>query len=214
LAGGVVEEAPAVVSEDPVLVNAGFAKLAKSSGSDCACAGWINEGIGDIGETSTGNGSDVLKFDNLEPDAIYQEFAVTANGQYQIDILAAFKSSEGGSFPSALEVRVLTGAGYDAGYTPTYYTDTAIMPRDNLGYSSIAQVETAENNVLTEVISNPGNTSYNAYTYSFNVGDNTSVALFVRGIGGPATGGAGSERGYNSGDEEIRVDSVTITGAE
>jgi hypothetical protein len=212
--GGVVEEALAVVPDDPVLVNAGFAKLAKSSGSDCACAGWINNSVGDDGESSTGNGSDVVKFDNLEPDAIYQEFAVTANGQYQIDILAAFKSSEGGSFPSALEVRVLTGAGYDAGYTPTYYTDTAIMPRDNLGYSSIAQVETAENNVLTEVISNPGNTSYNAYTYSFNVGDNTSVALFVRGIGGPATGGAGSERGYNSGDEEIRVDSVTITGAE
>jgi hypothetical protein len=62
------------------------------------------------------------------------------------------------------------------------------------------------------VISNPGNTDYNAYTYTFNVGDNTSVALFIRGIGGPVTGGAGSELGYNSGDEEIRVDSVTITG--
>ena len=212
--GGVVEETPAavVVAADPVLVNAGFDKLAKSSGSDCACAGWINNSVGDDGESSTGNGSDVLKFDNLEPDAIYQEFEVTANGEYQIDILAAFKSSEGGSYPSELEVRVLTGAGYDAGYTPTYYTATVEMPRDNLGYSSIAQVETAENNLLTQVISNPGNTDYNAYTYTFNVGDNTSVALFIRGVGGPATGGAGNERGYNSGDEEIRVDSVTITG--
>lgn len=210
--GGVVEEAPAVVAEDPVLVNAGFAKLAKSSGSDCACAGWINNGIGDDGESSTGNDSDVVKFDDLEPDAIYQEFAVTANGEYQIDILAAFESSEGGSYPSELEVRVLTGTGYDAGYTPTYYTATVDMPRNDLGYSSIAQVEAIENNLLTQVISNPGNTSYNAYTYSFNVGDNTSVALFIRGIGGPATGGAGNERGYNSGDEEIRVDSVAITG--
>ena len=79
---------------------------------------------------------------------------------------------------------------------------------------TVAQVETAENNVLTEVISNPGNTSYNTYTYSFNVGDNTSVALFVRGIGGPATGGDGNERGYNSGDEEIRIDSVAITASD
>lgn len=210
--GGVVEETPAAVTADPVLVNADFNKLAKSSGSDCACAGWINNSIGDDGESSTGNGSDVVKFDNLEPDAIYQEFAVTANGEYQIDLLAAFKSSEGGSYPSELEVRVLTGAGYGAGYTPIYYTATGDMPRDDLGYSSIAQVEAAENNLLTQVISNPGNTDYNAYNYTFNVGDNTSVALFIRGIGGPATGGAGNERGYNSGDEEIRVDSVTITG--
>lgn len=209
---GVVEEAPTVVAEDPVLVNAAFAKLPKISGSDCACAGWINNSLGDDGETSSGNDSDVVKFDNLEPDAVYQEFAVTANGEYQIDIVAAFKSSEGGSYPSELEVRVLTGAGYDAGYTPTYYTDSTLMPKNGYGYSSIAQAEAAENNLLTEVISNPSNTSYNSYTYTFNVGDNTSVALFIRGIGGPATGGAGSELGYNSGDEEIRVDSVTITG--
>ena len=43
--------------------------------------------------------------------------------------------------------------------------------------------------------------------YTFNAGNNDSVALFVRGIGGDS----GGNFGYNSGDEEIRMDSVTIT---
>ena len=206
-----VEEAPVQAATDPVLVNAEFAKIPKSSGSDCACSGWINTSIGDQGESSTGNGSDVLKFDNNEPDHVYQEFEVTANAEYQIAIVAAFKSSEGGSFPSELEIRVLTGSGYDAGYTPTYFTVGSDFPQDGYGYSSISQVQTSENNVLIETISNPSDTSYITYTYTFNVGDNTSVALFMRGVGGPATGGAGGDFGYNSGDEEIRVDSVTIT---
>merc|ERR1711974_124059 len=54
---------------DPVLVNADFDKLPKSSGSDCSCAGWINKDIGEQGESSSGNGGsdNVVKFDNNEP---------------------------------------------------------------------------------------------------------------------------------------------------
>ena len=94
---------------------------------------------------------------------------------------------------------------------PTYYTNTVDFPQEDWGYTSISQVEMAANNLLNETIVHPNNTSYNTYTFIFNSGANDSVALFVRGIGGPATGGAGGNFGYNSGDEEIRMDSVTIT---
>ncbi|EDP70462.1 surface antigen gene [Flavobacteriales bacterium ALC-1] len=198
---------------DPVLVNADFNKLPKSSGSDCACAAWINKSIGDQGESSSGNGGsdNVIKFDNNEPDHAYQEFVVTPNADYTVTIVTSFKDPLGGSFPSMLELRILAGAGYDSGYTPTYYTDTVDFPQDDYGYSSIAQVEDPANNLLVEVQSNPVDDSYISYTYTFNSGANDSVALFIRGIGGPATGGGGGDFGYNSGDEEIRADYVTIT---
>ena len=199
---------------DPTLVNADFDKLPKSSGSDCSCAGWINKSIGDQGESSSGNGGsdNVVKFDNNEPDHVYQEFEVTPNADYTIQIVTSFKGLEaGGVFPSMLELRVLAGAGYIDGYTPTYYSETIEFPQDDFGYTSISQVEDAANNLLVEVQDNPSDDSYITYTYSFNAGANTSVALFIRGIGGPATGGGGGDFGYNSGDEEIRADSVTIT---
>ncbi len=197
---------------DPTLINGDFNKLPKSSGSDCACAGWINKSIGDQGESSSGNGSDVVKFDNNEPDHVYQEFAVTPNADYTIEIVTQFKSLvTGGSFPSMLELKVLAGAGYTSGYSPTYYTNTADFPQDDYGYASISQVEEAANNLLTETQVNPNDDGYFTYTYTFNAGANNSVALFIRGIGGPSTGGGGGDFGYNSGDEEIRADSVTIT---
>jgi len=204
---------------DPVLVNADFTKLPKSSGSDCCCSGWINRDVGDQGESSSGNGGsdNVIKFDNNEPDHAYQEFAVTANADYSVQIVTSFKSLvTGGTMPSSLELRVLAGSGYTAGYTPTYYTDTAVMPQGNSatgtwGYNSVAQVEDPANNLLVETQVNPNDTGYLTYTYTFNAGANDSVALFIRGLGGPATGGAGGNYGYNSGDEEIRADSVTIT---
>ncbi|MBQ4821011.1 PKD domain-containing protein [Aquimarina sp. MMG016] len=198
---------------DPILVNADFDKLPKSSGSDCTCSGWINKSIGDQGESSSGNGGsdNVLKFDNNEPDHIYQEFEVVPNADYTIQIVTSFKSPEGGSFPSMLELRVLAGSGYTSGYTPTYYTDTAAFPQDGFGYASISQVEDPANNLLVETQANPSDDSYITYTYIFNAGANDSVALFIRGIGGPATGGGGGDFGYNSGDEEIRADSITIT---
>lgn len=205
-------EAPLVA--DPVLVNFDFDKLPKSSGSDCSCSGWINKEIGDQGESSSGNGgsNNVVKFDNNEPDHVYQEFEVTPNADYNITIVTSFKDPTGGAFPSMLELRVLAGSGYEAGYTPTYYTDTAVMPQGNSatgtwGYRSIAQVEDPANNLLIEVQSNPSDDSYFTYTYTFNAGANDSVALFIRGIGGDSIGNFL----YTSGDEEIRADSVIIT---
>lgn len=205
-----VLEPIAVVIPDPVLVNAVFDKLPKSSGSDCACSGWINKSLGDQGESSSGNGSDVVKFDNNEPDHVYQEFEVTPNADYTISIISSFKSLTGGTMPSMLEVRILAGSGYTGGYSPTYYTNTVDFPQDGYGYTTIAQVEDPANNLLTSPLlplSNPSDTSYLTNTFTFNVGNNTSVALFIRGVGGANSGNFG----YNSGDEEIRVDSVTIT---
>lgn len=198
------------VTPDPTLINADFNKLPKSSGSDCACSGWINKSLGDQGESSSGNGSDVVKFDNNEPDHIYQEFEVTPNADYTITVITQFKDPLNGTYASELEFRVLAGSGYTGGYSPTYYTDTASFPQDGFGYASIAQVETAANNLLTTggVLSNPSDDSYLTNTFTFNAGNNTSVALFVRGIGGDSTVG---NFGYTSGDEEIRVDSITIT---
>jgi PKD repeat protein len=200
-------EAPLVA--DPVLVNADFDKLPKSSGSDCSCSGWINKDLGDQGESSSGNGGtdNVVKFDNNEPDHVYQEFAVTPNADYTITLVTSFKDPLNGAFPSMLEVRVLAGSGYIDGYTPTYYTNTVDFPQEDWGYTTIAQVENADNNLLVEVQNNPSDDGYFSYTYTFNAGANDSVALFIRGIGGEATG----DFNYTSGDEEIRADSVVIT---
>tara|TARA_R110002073_G_scaffold108336_2_gene243322 strand:- start:1407 stop:2408 length:1002 start_codon:yes stop_codon:yes gene_type:complete len=203
---------PVPVVPDPVLINADFNKLEKDNGnsSDCTCSGWDNDDIGEQGESSGGNGGsdNLVKFDNAEPDHIYQEFAVTANADYTIEVVVAFKSLvSGGAMPSMLELRVLAGSGYRTGYTPTYYATATEYPKRDFGYNTIALVETAANNLLTEVISNPSDTAYITYTYTFNAGNNSSAALFVRGIGGASTG----SYGYNSGDEEIRMDSVTIT---
>lgn len=204
-----VIEPIATVIPDPVLVNADFDKLPKSSGSDCSCSGWINKSLGDQGESSSGNGgsNNVVKFDNNEPDHVYQEFEISPNADYTMEVVVSFKDPLNGTHPSMLELRVLAGSGYTSGYSPTYYTNTVDFPQDGYGYATIAQVEDAANNLLTETISNPSDTSYITYTYMFNAGNNSSVALFIRGIGGDTSGNFG----YNSGDEEIRVDSVTIT---
>ncbi|WP_299115392.1 PKD domain-containing protein [uncultured Winogradskyella sp.] len=202
-------EAPLV--PDPLIVNSEFVKLPKSSGSDCACAGWINRDLGDQGESSTASGADVVKFDNNEPDHVYQEFEVVPNADYLIEVSVRHSTTDG-TLPSSLELRMLAGSGYEAGYTPVYYTDTAVMPQGNSstgywGYRTVAQMEDAANNLTVEVIPNPGNDDYNTYQYSFNAGANNSVALFMRGIGGAASG----NYGYNSGNEEIRAAYVTIT---
>lgn len=202
-------EEPAV--PDPLIVNAEFVKLPKSSGSDCACAGWINRDLGEQGESSTANSLDVVKFDNNEPDHVYQEFAVVPNADYIIETSVRHSSTDG-TMPSSLEIRVLAGSGYEDGYSPVYYTDTAVMPQGNSatgfwGYRSIGQVEDADNNLFLQVIDNPGDDDYFTYTFSFNAGANDSVALFMRGIGGDSSG----DYGYNSGNEEIRAAYVTIT---
>ncbi|WP_435415070.1 PKD domain-containing protein [Polaribacter aestuariivivens] len=206
----VVEPAAPAVT-DPVLINPDFDKQAKSSGSDCACAGWINKSLGDQGESSSGNGSDVVKFDNDESDAIYQEFEVQANADYTITIVTQFKDlTSGGSFPSMLELRVLAGSAYVSGYSPAYYATAAEYPQNGFGYTSIPQVEDPANNLLVNVLNNPNDSGYLTTQYSFNSGANTSVALFIRGIGGDGTDADNKGYPYNNGDEELRIDSVVI----
>jgi PKD repeat protein len=201
-------EAPAV--PDPFLLNADFDRLPKSSGSDCSCSGWINRSLGDQGETSSGNGAEdnLLKFDNLEPDHIYQEFEVLPNANYIVTFLAQFRGIPAGQTEatSQIEVRVLSGSGYESGYTPQYYTDTTLIPQDDFGYTSLTQIEDSSNNILTQVITNPGNTDFLTYAYAFNSGANSSLAFYMRGIGGPSTG----EFGFNSGGEELRIDFIEI----
>ncbi len=193
---------------NPVLINADFDKIPKSSGSDCSCSGWINKDIGEQGESSSGNGGsdNVVKFDNAEPDHVYQEFAVVPNADYAIQMPVGFQSLQGGMAPSSLEIRVLAGSGYIDGYTPIYYQEAVDMPQEDWGYTTVEQVENPDNNLLVDVIDNPGTTDYLTYSFTFNSGNNDSVALFIRGIGGANTG----EFGYNSGDEEIRADFVSI----
>lgn len=200
---------------DPVLINNEFVKQAKSSGSDCACSAWINKSIGSQGESTSGNGSDVIKFDNDEPDAAYQEFEVTPNADYSIEIIVGFDSSAGGSLPSTLELRILAGAGYVSGYTPVYFSTPTEFPQDGYGYTTNTQVEDVNNNLFTKTLIHPGNSDYTTYTYTFNAGNNTSVALMMRGINGDDTSNDSKVQEFNgvfnNGDEEIQVDSVTIT---
>ncbi|MBX2845563.1 MAG: PKD domain-containing protein [Saprospiraceae bacterium] len=212
----VVVEPEVPPTPDPELVNADFNKLPKSSGSDCSCSGWINKSLGEQGESSSGNGGsdNLLKFDNAEPDHVYQEFAVEPNADYQIDVITQFKSLETGTFPSQLEIRVLAGTGYGETYTPVYYDNTADMPQDDWGYTSIAQVENPANNLFVTAMSNPGDDSYLPNTFMFNSGANTSVALFIRGIGNadpPEDPADFAMYGYCSGEEEIRLEHVIIT---
>ena len=199
---------------NPVLVNADFDRLAKlGSTNTCSCSGWDNDDIGEQGESSSGNGGsdNVVKFDNNEPDHVYQEFAVTPNADYTITIITSHKtiSATPGSYPgSMLELRVLSGSGYISGYAPTYYATAPEFPNSGYGYTTVAQVEDATNNLLTETLPNPNDDDYFTHTFNFNVGANDSVALFIRGLGGDSAAGS---YGYTSGDEEIRADSVTIT---
>ncbi|MFD2588704.1 PKD domain-containing protein [Croceitalea marina] len=205
-------DAPAV--PDPVLLNPEFVRSPKSSGSDCTCSGWINTDVGEQGESSSGNGSDVLKFDDREPDHVYQEFAVTPNADYRVEIPYLFQSDIAtGNLPSSLEIRVLAGEGYVDGYTPAYFTDTTEIPQSGFGYTSVDQTLIADNNLDIQVVTNPADSEYRTFTFIFNSGSNDSVALYIRGIGnaGPEDPADFARYGFSSGDEEIRIDSVTIT---
>jgi len=205
-------EAPAV--PDPVLLNSEFVRSPKSSGSDCTCSGWINTDIGEQGESSSGNGSDVLKFDNAEPDHIYQEFEVVPNADYRVEIPIEFRADDPtGDLPSSLEIRILAGEGYVDGYTPVYFDNTVDIPQSGFGYTTVPQTEVEENVLMLEVVNNPGVVEYRLTTFFFNSGSNDSVAIYVRGIGnsGPEDPADFARYGFASGDEEIRADSITIT---
>lgn len=204
---------PAV--SDPVLVNGDFDKIPKNAGSDCSCSAWINKDLGEQGESSSGNGGsdNVVKLDNAEPDHVYQEFTITPNADFNLELVAQFKSLEGGGFPSSLEIRILAGSGYSDGYDPASYTEATEFPQEGWGYNTLEQVELPANNLLVQVIENPGDDGYFTYNYAFNSGDNESVALFIRGIGNaepPEDPNDFAMYGYCSGEEEIRVDYVSI----
>lgn len=211
----VVEEPEVPTVSDPVLVNTDFTKQPKSSGSDCACSGWINRALGSQGESTSGNGgkNNLLKFDEDEPDAIYQEFEVTPNADYKITLVVGFDALTNGDFPSILETRILAGTGYISGYTPTYFATPAEYPQTNFGYTSVAQAEDPDNNLMVRTLNHPDDKSYLTYEYQFNAGANTSVALYMRGVGGDDTSADKTkdfEGIFNNGDEEIQVDSVEI----
>lgn len=199
---------PAVL--DPVLVNAEFERIDKSTGSPCACSGWINRDLSNQAESTTASGNSVVKFDNDEHDAIYQEFEVAPNTNYSMRVSVGFDAALGGSFPSILEVRVLAGTGYESGYSPTYYTEAIEFPISGFGYTSVAQMEDATNNIVTETVTHPETTAYRTYEFKFNSGANGSLALFMRGIGGDGTPNDDKGFAYNSGDEEIQIDSINI----
>ena len=210
-----VIEPEAPPTPDPVLLNQDFVRLPKSSGSDCACSGWINRDVGEQGESSTGNGSDVIKLDDREPDHAYQEIAVEPNADYQINIAAEHRSlvSETGETPSVLEIRVLAGTGFEDGYQPFFFDNTVDIPQEGFGYTSVPQIEIEENNLLIWTIENPEETGYLPYSRGFNSGANTTVAIYIRGIGNadPPEDPSDFERyGFASGLEEMRVDFINI----
>jgi len=150
-------------------------------------------------------------FDVVEPEAPAVPDPVLVNADF--DKLAKLGSSNlcscsGWDNDDIGEIRILAGSGYTSGYTPTYYATAPEFPNSGYGYTTVAQVETAANNLLVETITNPDDDDYFTKTYTFNAGANDSVALFIRGLGGDSSAGS---YGYTSGDEEIRADSVTIT---
>ena len=206
-------EAPAV--PDPILLNPEFENINRmGSVNTCSCAGWINTDVGEQGETSSIDGASVLKFDNAEPDHVYQEFAVTPNADYRVEIPYVFQSDIAtGNAPSQLEIRVLAGEGYVDGYTPTFFESTLDIPTVGFGYTSVAQATDAANNLDIQIVDNPDSGDLRSFAFVFNSGSNDSVAFYIRGIGnsGPEDPADFERYGFASGDEEIRIDSITIT---
>ncbi len=207
--------------EQPIVQNGELNQIPKDSGSDCSCSQWINKDLGDQAETSTTGLTDeekegikrAVKFDEFESDLMYQEIAVIPNRNYKLTYEARINSlGDGASEPSQLEVRVLRGSGYKDGYTPTYYTVSTEQPQSGFGYDNIAIAELPENNIVEEVRSYPGDTDRRFYEVTFQSGDETSIALFFRGIGRPNTPPVDDkEYAWSAGEDETFIYSVTLT---
>ncbi|WP_299118769.1 T9SS type A sorting domain-containing protein [uncultured Winogradskyella sp.] len=197
----------------PVVHNAVFDNIPKSSGSDCSCSGWINKDIADQAESSSISSNDVVKFDNVESDGIYQEVAVEANSDYTLDI--DFRYSSTTTTTQFIEVIVLKGSGYVDGYTPLYETPD-IAAQDGFGYDDIAEVESATNQLAYATIVPAGSTSDlnpMSPTITFNTGAETSLAIFVRAVGpydAAAHGDPGKDKGWMNGDTEVRMDNLSL----
>lgn len=200
----------------PTVHNATFTKIAKNSGSDCACSGWINKSLADQAESSTKSSDDVVKFDNVESDGIYQEVAVEANSNYTLDLEYWF--SDETTTTDYIEVIILKGSNYVANYTPAY-AEPATAEQDNFGYDSLTEVDDTNNHVARTTIAPPGNTDKNSMPQlTFNTGSETSIAIFIRAVGpydAGAHGDSGKDKGWMNGDTEVRVDNLVLvnTGA-
>ncbi|MDA9289573.1 T9SS type A sorting domain-containing protein [Polaribacter sp.] len=195
----------------PTVHNSSFDKIAKAEGSDCSCAGWINKSLADQGESSTTDGNDVVKFDNLESDGIYQEVAVEANSDYTLDLDVKWTSTD--TTTEYLEIVVLKGSGYVADYTPAY-AGPAEAAQDDFGYRTVESADLASNQLSKSNLTVPGDTGMNAITtISFNTGTETSIAIFIRAVGpydSDAHEDSGKDKGWMNGDTELRVDNFSL----
>ena len=200
----------------PTVHNATFTKIAKNSGSDCSCSGWINKSVADQGESSTKDSNDVVKFDNVESDGVYQEVAVEANSNYTLDLEYWF--SDATTTTQHIEVLILKGSGYVSGYTPAY-APPATAEQDGFGYDNLTAVDDTNNHVARTTITPPGNTDKNSMTQlTFNTGSETSIAIFIRAVGpydAGSHGDSGKDKGWMNGATEVRIDNLVLvnTGA-
>ncbi|AUP78683.1 T9SS type A sorting domain-containing protein [Flavivirga eckloniae] len=195
----------------PTVHNATFDKIPKSAGTDCSCSGWINKDIADQAESSTSNSNDVVKFDDFESDGIYQEVAVVANSDYTLDLDYTYKIDP--TTTMHVEIIILKGSGYEGGYTPAYDVP-ADAAQEGFGYSTVAAVEMAANQLARTLVTPPGNTNTNAITQlTFNTGSETSIAIFIRAVGpydAGSHGDSGKDKGWMNGDSEIRMDNLVL----
>ncbi len=195
----------------PTVHNATFDDIPKSSGSDCACSGWINKSLGDQGESSTKNGDDVIKFDNVESDALYQEVAVEANTNYTVNLDYWYSSTT--TTTEHIEIIILKGSAYKLGYTPVYDVP-ADAAQDNFGYDSLTVVDDTNNHVARTTVTVPDNTDQNAITeLTFSTGAETSIAIFIRAVGpydAASHGDSDDDKGWMNGDTEVRVDNFAL----
>lgn len=201
-------------AQDPVVQNASMDKIEKSEGSPCNCAGWINKDLGDQAESSSWSSDTHFgnKFDELESDLIYQEVAVLPNTDYTFKFYYNFeeKVKDPVENPSSLEFRILAGSGYIADYTPSYALPVD-APLSGFGYTDISEAENESNNLASITITPPGDKDFRTGTISFNSGDNTSIAIFGRGIGRDVAPVDGKDYLWSNGTHEIRIEYVTLT---
>ncbi|MFB9054992.1 T9SS type A sorting domain-containing protein [Formosa undariae] len=205
----------------PVVQNGNFYKIAKSSGSECGCSQWINKDLGDQPGSSTSGltteekeyneandpDKNALKYDAGQADLIYQEIAVVPNKYYILTYEGRIDSVDDDQTPSDLEIRILKGSAYVEDYSPTYYTDATEQPQRDFGYRDISETEKTENNLIEEIIKYPGDNNRVFYQYTFNSGDETSIAIMSRGIGGNAGYG---DYNWSTGDATNYVYSITL----
>ena len=195
----------------PTVHNSTFDKIAKAEGSDCSCAGWINKSLADQGESSTADGNDVVKLDDVESDGVYQEVAVEANSDYTLDLDVKWSSTD--TTTEYLEIVVLKGSGYVADYTPAY-AGPAEAAQDDFGYRTVESADLASNQLSKSNLTVPGDSEMNAIsTISFNTGTETSIAIFIRAVGpydSGAHGDSGKDKGWMNGDTELRIDNFSL----